>query len=278
MTSETYSSKGYLAVLATLLIPPVGHVYAGKPLRGLIGFSLIWAFVAAAGWAGAGHVLWLFYLLYVVFIGGIIALAVDAYRVSSRHKGAVRKWYNHWYVYSPLAVLFYLVGGLVGENRAYLFGFEPFRIPSSTMTPTLQRGDLIAIDSRRYDGSYVPKRGAVVVFEYPEDRSQDYVKRVIALPGESFEIVGGDVYINGQMLNEPFLDRELVTQDYSLDFAEVVVPDDAIWVLGDYRDNSRDSRFWGPLKLDHLVGEVGLIWYAFDFDRIAQVRPHTFDF
>jgi signal peptidase I len=115
---------------------------------------------------------------------------------------------------------------------------------------------------------HMPRRGEVVVFEYPRDISKDYIKRVIGLPGETISIHGGRVYVNGQLLDEPYLQG--IQTDCRMDDVcgqgrSVTVPPGAIFVLGDNRQNSSDSREWGELPLDKVIGKAWVSYWPRDY-------------
>lgn len=193
---------------------------------------------------------------------------------------------------------------------------EPFRIPSSSMVPTLLDGDLILVSKFSYGLRLpvtnhkildlgAPERGDVVVFRYPVDESQDYIKRVIGLPGDVIELRYGQLHINGEKVpleavgpyippdNDP---KERTRTDYTelLDDAEHrllydrsaapgtrrydndrwVVPEGSYFVMGDNRDNSTDSRAWGFVPEENLVGKAILIWMRLstsNWDRIGTL-------
>lgn len=96
-----------------------------------------------------------------------------------------------------------------------------------------------------------PDRGDVVIFRYPRDPSRDFIKRVIGLPDETVEVIGGQVYVNGQLMPEPF-----GPNPGSYNAAPLTVGPDEVYVMGDNRNNSSDSHLWGPLKLDHIIGKA----------------------
>jgi signal peptidase I len=111
---------------------------------------------------------------------------------------------------------------------------------------------------------HMPRRGEVVVFEYPKDQSKDYIKRVIGLPGETVEIRNGLVYINGQQLDELYLEGAQTTCRPDTDACSrgpVQVPTNAIFVMGDNRNNSSDSREWDALPLDRVIGKAWVSYW-----------------
>lgn len=205
------------------------------------------------------------------------------------------------------------------------FLFEPFRIPSGSMLPTLHIGDFILVNKFDYGlrlpvsntkivplGS--PERGDVVVFHYPKDRSIDYIKRVVGLPGDTVEYRNKVLYINGQAqklsqtqdffdestmitlqqhteqlgdvshliawdnrrpsaVYEPAVTRKNNTCEYNAQGFRCMVPQGQYFVLGDNRDNSEDSRYWGFVPDENLVGRAVFIWANFgDMSRIGSFQ------
>lgn len=124
-----------------------------------------------------------------------------------------------------------------------------------------------------------PQRGDVVVFEYPQDLSKDYIKRVIGLPGERIEIRDGRVYINGILLDEPYLQGLQTTcrpSDSCGQGRAVVVPPGTVYVLGDNRPNSSDSREWEALPLDRIIGKAWLSYWPRDYWGVISTPDYTY--
>jgi signal peptidase I len=167
------------------------------------------------------------------------------------------------------------------------FVVQAFSIPSGSMEPTLLIGDYLLVNKFSYGlrnpltnkvifplGK--PQRGDVVVFIYPKDPTKDYIKRVVAVPGDRVEIRNKLVYINGQMTETPqavhtdpaIIPRPTGPMDPPRDnFGPVVAPPDAYFVLGDNRDYSFDSRFWGFVTMDALRGKAFIIYFSWAGDR-----------
>jgi len=153
--------------------------------------------------------------------------------------------------------------------RAFLF--QAFYIPSASMEPTLEKGDRVLVNKVSYDAHDV-NRGDVVVFELEPDEVgpdgiKDLIKRVIGLPGDVIETRDGVVYIDDRALEEPYLEDGMLTgdpddpQNPAID--RQTVPDDHVFVLGDNRSNSADSRYpyRGPIPIDSIVGRAfALVW------------------
>jgi len=188
------------------------------------------------------------------------------------------------------------------------FVVEPFKIPSGSMMPTLLAGDFILVNKFTYglrvpilNNTFIevgkPERGDVFVFHYPPDPSIDYIKRVIGVPGDKIEYRNKQLFINGEPAQLTLIDdyqyvapglnmvtakhyqeqlgevsHDVLIEDSSLAIdGEVVVPAGHYFAMGDNRDNSKDSRFWGFVPEQNLVGKAFLIWWNFDnFSRIGN--------
>ena len=158
-----------------------------------------------------------------------------------------------------------VVGALVVALVVKTFLFQAFYIPSASMEPTLEKGDRVLVNKLSYDLHDI-NRGDIVVFELPPEKVgadgiKDLIKRVIGLPGEVIETRDGIVYIDGERLEEPYLPEGTLTDQPPIE--RQTVPEDHIFVMGDNRDNSADSRFAnrGPIPVDDVVGRAFLqVW------------------
>jgi signal peptidase I len=160
------------------------------------------------------------------------------------------------------------------------FIVQAFKIPSGSMIPTLQIGDHILVNKLSYGiripflESYIvnfstPQRGDVVVFIFPEDRSKDFIKRVIGVAGDSVEVRDKKIYINGKQVNDPHAhfegdDPQAAGGPNCTYCGPKTVPENHIFVMGDNRDRSYDSRFWGYVNLDEVRGKAFLIYWSWD--------------
>ncbi|HFE38199.1 MAG TPA: signal peptidase I [Gammaproteobacteria bacterium] len=183
------------------------------------------------------------------------------------------------------------------------FLIEPFRIPSGSMIPTLKVGDFILVNKFSYgirlpviDTKIIdvnePERGDVVVFRFPQNPAIDYIKRVVGVPGDKISYIGKTVYVNGEEQKlikiGPYTEtkdgmpipgatkykeklaatqHELLLDSRRPAFSgEWVVPENSYFVMGDNRDNSNDSRFWGTVPEENLVGKAFMIWMNWNFE------------
>jgi signal peptidase I len=146
--------------------------------------------------------------------------------------------------------------------RAFLLA--SFFIPSESMLPTLKIGDRVLVNKAAYRVHDV-HRGDVVVFERPpgltaDENIKDLVKRVIGLPGDTVEFREDRVIVNGRLLDEPYLARDAVTRAKTLG-PSIAVPPGTVLVLGDNREGSKDGRFFGPIRIDSIVGRAFVVYW-----------------
>ena len=131
-------------------------------------------------------------------------------------------------------------------------------IPSASMEPTIETNDKVIVTNFSYWVND-PQRGDIIVFKYPEDTKKDYIKRCIGLPGETVEFKDSCLYVNGQLIEEPYLPEGLVFEDYG----PVTVPEGCYFMCGDNRNHSADSRSWGFLPEDLIIGKAQVIYWPF---------------
>jgi len=145
------------------------------------------------------------------------------------------------------------------DPRSRILGYTLFSIPAGSMQPTLNLGDQIIVETKAYHKAS-PKRGDIIAFEVPGNREVSYVKRVIAIGGDSIAVLQDKIYINGRLQQEDYIK---ISEPYpSRDFAQASVPQNHYFVLGDHRGNSGDSRYFGFVPHDHLVGKIVYIIQA----------------
>lgn len=262
-----------VAALLTLFGGGVGLLYVGRFWYAL-GLSLAPIIIfALAAWSGllftAVGLYAVLLFLVLLWIGTSVAAAIWARRAGE----AVLRPYQRWYYYLLWFVAFALICDPILTKRAELFGYETFRFPSSSMRETLLPGDMFVSNTWKYRDAQ-PARGELVVFRFPGDPSVKYVKRVIGLPGDTVEMKGGAVHVSGKQLHEPYVTPANNVRTATADL-RFVVPPDSFFVLGDNRDHSNDSRYWGFVRKDHLHGNVEQIWLSYGeadgmrFERIG---------
>jgi signal peptidase I len=170
------------------------------------------------------------------------------------------------------------------------FVVQAFKIPTGSMENNLLIGDHLLVNKLVFgptrsalERALMPvgtiKRGEVIVFKYPEEPDRDFIKRVIGLPGETLEVREKKVYINGKPLDEPYVHflqpprggsadlNEVTSFDVRERYGPVTVPPNQYFVMGDNRDNSQDSRYWGFLPRELVKGKALVIYWSYEADR-----------
>jgi signal peptidase I len=163
------------------------------------------------------------------------------------------------------------------------FVIQAFRIPSESMMDTLLVGDFLFVNKFEYGpkipfthirlpGLRAPRRGDVIVFQFPQDPSKDYIKRLIATGGQTLEVHDKRVAVDGVALREPYAvhkDPNVHPPGYDFrdTFGPVTVPAGEMFMMGDNRDNSNDSRYWGTLKMDFVKGRAMFLYWSWDGEK-----------
>lgn len=171
------------------------------------------------------------------------------------------------------------------------FIVQAFKIPSDSMQPTLQIGDHILVNKFIYGvklpfaGATIipiadPERGDIIVFKFPEDPEKDFIKRVVAVAGDTVEMRDKRVFVNGELQPHDYavytdpriLPGQLQPRD---NFGPIAVPEETVFVMGDNRDHSYDSRFWGFVDLEDVKGKAFIIYWSWDKEEFG-VRWNRF--
>ena len=191
--------------------------------------------------------------------------------MSLKKKSVIRDWTE------SIIIAFFLALVI----RTFLV--QAFKIPTGSMRMTLIEGDLILVNKFVY-GAKVPftnwrlpalkqpKRGDVIVFIYPEDKSKDFIKRLVGLPGDVIEIKGGSIYINDKPAPEAIFNQVYYYNRGQLGAAgeKMVVPQDSYFVLGDNSATSKDSRYWGFVPKNNLLGQAMIIYWPVQRIRVIK--------
>lgn len=276
MASNNTPRKPWLAGLLTLATIGLGHHYSGNIKRGLFLFA-------------GGQIVFLFACLCLLFyaplgqsiaIAAILSFLLFCIMDAVKRTGPFKRRYtlkkeNRWYYY----LLYFFIGTFAIQP---LFQWslkkhvaQAYRIPSGSMRHTLQIGDHIVTNKLRFKYSH-PKRGDIVVFPSPQDPKKYFLQRVVGLGGETLEIRDKHVFINAQPLDEPYavhLDKHVFSsaQQPRDNLDPLTIPADALFVMGDNRDNSYDSRFWGVVQRAAVEGEATSIYWSWD-EAALRVR------
>jgi signal peptidase I len=275
--------RPWVAGLLSLVVPGLGQVYNGEPRKAFIYLGL---FVIGT------PVLVVFALPllvpgYLVLVAIRLYLVFDAVSVARKLRdNYAPKPYNTWYSYAG-----YAAGVLLFTSFIKAYVVQSYRMSADSMFPTLRAGEHVSVNNVTYGirmplaESYLlrfakPKRGDVISFMFPEDRSKDFLKRVIAVEGDLLEIRSRKIYIDGQVAEDPYAhfdDEAPRLKPHPGDnFGPAHIPPGHVFVLGDNRDKSYDSRFWGFLKLDDIKGKAFVIYWSWEngavrWDRMGRM-------
>jgi signal peptidase I len=288
---ENKPRKWWLAAILSLCSPGLGHIYNGQGRTGIIivvlgNYLLPLLVLPCITWYLSSLSLPFLYTVIAALLLLYLVVIVDAIREANwlRFEYQPRK-YNKWYVYigipAAIVTLSLAVPSLSFDGEKIRANYmQAFRIPSGSMEPTLLVGDHFFIDRRA--PARIPSRGSIIVFEYPEDPSKDFVKRVEAVGGDTVEVRNKELYVNSKLVTEAHvahLEPGIIPagENPRDNFGPVTVPKDACFVMGDNRDRAYDSRFWGVVDQPKIKGTVRQIYWSWDrkasavrWDRIGK--------
>ncbi len=311
MSEETINTRNkrrpWIADTLSFIMPGLGHVYCGRLVKGLvllfifglpvIALETLMIFKTSAVTMPLALIaIILSYMLYFVVI-------VDSHYLARNTKvDYALKEYNRWYVYM-LLVLINMGSSVTVALSIRANYFEAFYVPSFSMFPTIHNGDRFITNKIVYKNTD-PQRGDIVVFKNPENRHMNYIKRIVAIAGDTVEMKSGELIINGQTLqrtslgpvklekqngeiegqitteqngraeyriflaNESQRDKNVIT-----DFDPIKVPQNHCFVLGDNRFESKDSRHFGAVPLATIKGRAGFLYFpSEDWSRFGKMN------
>jgi signal peptidase I len=251
----------------------LGFVYVGKPRLGVATVVATFGFWAFSAWTrlivSTASMLWV--LAAILLLAAVVSLIYPVV-IAVRHRDTPKRLYNRWWVYGIWVIGLFILGNTLVSHRAQYFGYEPFRTPTESMSPTIERNEFFMVNTWWYE-HHRPLNGEIAVLEKPDQRGIKYVKRIVGVPGDRVEARDGVLYRNGEAVSEPYIHAMGAYRPYGREFGPTLVGPREVFVLGDYRDNSLDSRAWGPIPIDHLHGRAEYIWLSFadGVDRWSRV-------
>jgi len=248
----------WLSAFLSCLFPSLGQFYNGQVDKGAVFFVL----ALVAGFVSKNYTLFL--LGTVIKIIAIYDAFNSAEKLNGRENSILKQAKP---IVVSAVIIWWIIWDLSGTASTYIKKnfIQAFKIPTGTMQPTLEVGDLILVNKIAYKDSE-PRRGDVLVFKYPEDPKKEFVKRIVGLPGESIEIKGGEIHIDGNKIVLPEKIAKIYYYnrgDYGKEGQVVNIPSDSYFVLGDNSASSKDSRYFGFVKRDALIGRAFKIYYPF---------------
>lgn len=256
--------KWWVAGLLSLIEPGLGQIYNGQARKGFIFLAIPLLLFPSIILCVLIDKILLFLILFIIFaVAYYIIVAADAILTARKLKpDYTLKKYNKIIVYIGVAALVLVVNTTVSSyiKNNYV---QAYKIPSTSNKPTLLVGDHILVD--RNLSAKNPDCGDIIVFKYPKDPTKDFVKRIVAIGGDVVEIYNKELLINNKAVKEDYIihnDSNIYpTRD---NFGPVTVPKNSYFVMGDNRDNSHDSRFWGFIEKSEIKGTVKNIYWSWD--------------
>ncbi len=258
----------FITILLSALTPGLGHFYCGYNKKGMIlygimiGVSILFFIVLYRWFYG-----FIFYFGFIL-VSYLYCIGESMYFAWTKPGSAEMTRFNRWYVY--LAMVLVHIAAVMPVIFSIVSPLKLYRVPTNSMAPTLVAGDYFLVDKRYYENR-IPERGDVVVFLSSRNERIYNVKRVVGLPGEKIRAIGNVVFINGNQIKESYPGIEIPFQDYSgYKIYSTPIPENNVYVLGDNRDESYDSRYYGSIKISSLKGK-GLykVWRK-EFENIGK--------
>ncbi len=273
--------KPIIAAILSSVTPGLGQVYNGQIIKGLSFFLATNLFVVLLSFTGLQFSFYGLAALILLSLFFWLFIVLEAFFAAKKIKEIPLKPYNKWPIYLLIVLLtlgidFVLTGFFIED----ILRIKGFKLVTSSMQPTLYKGEHIMTNLKHYR-SRALQRGDLVLFEFPEDPSKDYLKRVVALEGEKLEIKNRQVFINNTPLQEDFktlnpsrigfpTEGPISKNVFKDNHGPVMVPWGTCFVLGDNRDNSYDSRHWGFLPINNIKGKAQYIYLSLDVTRIGM--------
>jgi signal peptidase I len=289
--------RGWLAALLSIFWPGLGHLHIGQVRRALLAFAfytVVVLLIYSSTWVPTGRLVFLVELLAVL---PYLLIIIDAWRQGRRRRDYVLRPFNRWWVYLSVIVAFAVMNATTQPFPTLLHSTSSFYFPSRSMGPTTLVGDYLIADT------YAPRlvdvrRGDVILFLHD---GAVFMKRVAGVPGDSVAMDGGVLTINGKAIPH---DQEATLQEGAISpeeaegatlyretwpdgrqvlvlqrgrsgpidsFPAITVPESSYFVLGDTRHNSRDSRVFGFVGRDQLVGRASFIYWSQHLSRIGRL-------
>ena len=310
VVQKRYKRRIWLAILLSLIMPGLGQIYCGRFKRGLVlnflnilPLPIIISLFSLSDSPALMHIAIVLILAsLMILLAAILDSALLAKRAAT---GYQLKDYNNPAVYALLVII--VTGGSIGSTLYIRSkGLEAFRVPTASCYPTIVPNDRILANKLAYNRTD-PQKGDLVVHICPFDRHWNYIKRIVAMAGDTVEMKDNRLYVNGQELSrqklpESTLDNIRITVEgqplkgevfeetngntkYNIFFAEqphdkttgdfdkITVPEHHCFVLGDNRNLSRDSRDFGPVPLATIKGRADYVyWPAMDWSQFGKIK------
>ncbi|HEY6995667.1 MAG TPA: signal peptidase I, partial [Xanthobacteraceae bacterium] len=274
--NERRGPSPWITALLTVLTPGLGHIYLGQARRGITLFAFVMVADTLLMFAMMGVLarFWMFAVSLGLLLGLWLFIMVDAIGRAHRMRDHPHEGYNRWTTYAGAFVLACIIfaGPVIYAVHANASGqLLVLNAVTPSMEPTLRVGEYFLADATYYR-SRAPSRGDVAVYLHPKQSHLYYIKRIVAVEGDRIAIKGGRAVVNGMMVEEPYVDAGAAEGRFA-NMPEVRVPAGHVYVLGDNRSNSVDSRdtvAHGAVPVANLIGRVTDIAISRHLPRIGR--------
>ena len=268
-----------ISLLLSVIAPGLGQIYNGQAKKGIIFYFV--GLLILLSYSILGLYFYGLIISLLLSIGWYLFINADALVTAIKIKQIELNDYNRWYLY----IIFFLIFSIITfSSSVFLVKIKAYSIPSGAMEPTLLIGDRLIANNSAYgirnpvtNKVWIPiskpQRGNVVIFMFPQDPTKDYIKRVVGLPGDHIQIIDKKVLVNGKLFETPqavYTDPTIIPaprgpgQPARDNWGPAEVPADSYFVMGDNRDHSYDSRFWGFVSFDYIRGKALYIYLSRD--------------
>lgn len=288
MIQQKVKRNYFIGFILSFICPGLGHMYSGKLKLGLIIYLIVLIISLSIGILINSGTSFLLVVGILILITN--ATCIHCLLTIKKNRTISLSSYNKWYFYVLPLILNIIL------NNAFPKKYETFHVPAISMAPTIQAGDYVYAEY-----NFKIQRGDIIIFKYPNDPSVKFIKRIIAIPGDSIEIINKVVFVNdkpittrplkidnlNKIIDKSFHDktfelfesdtfnskhRILIDQNSSSlkDFPKTTVPQNSYFVLGDNRDFSSDSRIWGFVPKENIIAKANFIILTTNKNKISE--------
>jgi signal peptidase I len=261
----------WVAVLLGFFLPPVAFAYVGRPFLGIALNALVLALLFGLGATGLVHSVAGAWSIYAIAISFALALLLVPW-LSARASRLkyTPKWCNQWYAYALLAATAIPFAYVLLNKERYL-EFATYRAPSGSMAPTIDVGDMFTADTRPAT-LLALKTNDVVIYRSHGNPNVHFVKRIVALPGQTVHIDAAGVKVDGVSEKRVAANGSDILPAQYMHYTAVTLGSDEFYMLGDNRENSTDSRTDGPIKRSNIVARAMTIFYSREPKRVGPIH------
>ena len=262
--NKTKKRSILLSILLSIIAPGLGHLYNGK-LKIALFIPITFIIISNTIYQLSLVKSFLFLLvLAFIFISTYLFAIIHSALLAKRNKEYTLNIFNKTYIYILFVIIYYIIGEIIPINSS----IHTFSMPTDGMEKTILVEDMFLADMDYYKSNQL-KINDLILFVEPQTKKQLFVKRVIALEGDSLSISKGKIYLNGNLLNEN--NSNIIFEDgHYFDLEKIIIPEKHFFCIGDNRPGSLDSRMFGPVLISSIKGKPLYIYFSKSFNRIGS--------